>query len=193
MKLSKYLLICATSVFAGYASFGGGDQCHPSGTKTKAEGASMEQQQKSFRVSELLGKSAQGTQGQELGKLTDVSITQDGQIFAMIDVGNERYAAVPWQLLDLSGKARDQQNLTFSITKDKLDSAPSLSKNDFDNLNKSEFTQQIYSHFGTQPPTALGGTDSGSERIEGSDQEQQDQKDQPDVLIPNEQDMDQNR
>jgi len=79
------------------------------------------------RASELIGKSARGTSGEDLGKISEVVIGPDGTAQAVvIDVGGflglaDRPVAVDWRKLQVS---RNPDEVTVRMTREELAAAP---------------------------------------------------------------------
>lgn len=126
----------------------------------------------SFQASSLIGQQAKNEQGEDLGKLKDISFSGNGHVFAILDRGAGQYVAVPWRLVTVSP---DQKQLTLKTTQKALDAAPTLTQNDFKNLSDPNYQHKINSYFHQQQTGAMGSTGSGSETMKGSDQS----KDQP--------------
>jgi sporulation protein YlmC with PRC-barrel domain len=132
----KWLAICAASAFLTQGAL----------AHDQSKGQSQNtQNQKTFRASQLIGKTAKDSQGQDVGKLNDIVINpQNNEIFGVVDLGDNRYAPVPWQLFQVTRDNSGSQQLSLSSTKDNLKAAPTVSKDQFSNLSQSSFTERIY-------------------------------------------------
>lgn len=124
------------------------------------------QKEEFFRASDLIGKSAQDKQGEKVGSLKDVVFNQKGEIFALVDVGSSRWAAVPLELLQMRS-AKGDKNLVINTSKQALSSAPVVTKDQWGALNNPSFTKGIYSYYKVQSP-AQAGAMGGSSDVGGS-------------------------
>jgi hypothetical protein len=62
-----------------------------------------------------------------------------------------------------------QPTFTLNVDKEKLQQAPSFDRSRWPELSQS-WSQRIYSHFGVQAETGVGGTGPGSSKSSSSDQ-----------------------
>lgn len=129
------------------------------------------QSQEFFRSSTIVGKTAQDSKGQKLGSVKDIVFNQQGEIFAFVDIGNGKWAAVPWQVVN-PNSAKGKDNVVLNTTQQQLKSAPSVSKDQWGSLNNPAFAQGVYSYYQVQPPTAVGGASSPGSRSSSSSQGQ---------------------
>lgn len=139
-------------------------QSPSSSSASQSSGGSQElQRSQFFRASDVLNKSAKTANGQDLGKVKDITFNQSGQIFALIDLGNNRYAAAPWQLINTTASL-GSKDLVVNTTKQALSSGPTVTKDNWGTLNNPAFVQQIYAHFNVQQQggTAMGGAGGGA-------------------------------
>ena len=125
--------------------------------------------QRSFQASKVIGKRVKSVQGEEIGRISDLVINpQSAETFALVDLGRRRgMAPIPWQLINMG--SQDQKELIVNKPKEVLNSAPTVTEQQWSNLNDPKFTQRIYAYYGVQPPSAMGasgqvpeGTQKGS-------------------------------
>jgi hypothetical protein len=115
------------------------------------------------RLSQVIGSKVESQNNESLGKIHEL-VVQNGQIqFAVLGVGGvlgigEKMAPVPWKALNYSG----EKGFTLNVDKQKLQSAPTLQKDQWSQLDSPTFTSQLYSFYGVQAPEAAGGTGSQS-------------------------------
>ncbi len=192
MKAPLKLIVCtaAAAMLSATAfaqnqpspSSGGSQQTPPTGTETHpgaGHWGGMEGRHAGgqfYEASNILNRNAKSAQGETLGKVKDVAFNPRGRAFALIDVGNNKYAAVPWALINPSTAQSDKGDLTINTTKQALQSAPTLTKDQFSNLNDPNFARQLYSHYGQAAGmggTGMGGTGGQSGEQEQSQPEQQ--------------------
>lgn len=165
MKLLAKSISCCTSLclLAGTA-LAQTSQDQPSSSSSSSSSSSQQpgmsqsgQSQQFYHAKDLIGKSAKDTQGQKVGSIHDLIFNpQNGETFAAIGVGSGRYALVPWQAMSVTGTS-GKEEVTLNTSKDKLQSAPTVKSDEWQNLNNPSFTQSIYSHYNLQPPSAMGG------------------------------------
>lgn len=149
-----------------------------------------------FHAQAIIGTEAEDPQGKNLGKVHDVVFNPaTSRIFAAIDVGNNRYALVPWQAVTVSVKGNGNNNnngggwwgggnknserLVINTTQDALRAGPSISGNQMTLLSNPSFLQSVYTYYRIQEPqtadayrrTGLGtagGSSTGSNAGSGS-------------------------
>lgn len=147
------------------------------------------QTQEFFRASKQVGKTVQDSKGQKLGSLKDIAFNQQGEIFALVETSNDRWAAVPWQVVN-AGSAKGSQNVVLNATQQELKSAPAVTKDQWGALNNPNFTQGIYSYYHIQAPAAAEGaasSPSGMSQGQGSSNPQQQQNQQQQQQQPQQQ------
>ena len=122
-----------------------------------------------LRLSQLTGAKVQSQTGESLGKI-DEFVVQNGQIqFAVIGVGGilgigEKMTPVPWKALNYTG----EKQFSLNVDKQKLQSAPTLQKDQWSQLDSPTYKTQLYTFYGVQSPDAAGGTGSQSSSEEKS-------------------------
>jgi hypothetical protein len=69
------------------------------------------------------------------------------------------------------GAGAEEKYVTANVTKDVLDSAPTIDDKQLENLNDPKLTQRIYAYYGVPPASAIGapghapeGTETGAEK-----------------------------
>jgi PRC-barrel domain len=130
-------------------------QSEPQSQPSEAAGKNAGAQQ-SFQASKVIGKRAKSAQGEEIGRVSDLVVNpHTGETFALVDMGRRRgMAPIPWQLINMGSP--EQRDLIVNKPKDVLNSAPTLTEQQWSNLNDPKFTQRIYAYYGVQPPAAMG-------------------------------------
>jgi sporulation protein YlmC with PRC-barrel domain len=111
-------------------------------------------QQVLFRAKELIGRQVQTTEGEDLGKLTEIVFHPEGGTFAILEIERDRLAPLPWTMVQrLTGR-----NIVVSGTsKLLLRGAPMITDDQWAMFNDPTFTQRIYTYHGLQPQEAMGG------------------------------------
>jgi hypothetical protein len=117
-------------------------------------------QQQFFQAKNFLNEKVRNTQDESLGTIKDIVFNpHTGETFAALDVGNNRYALVPWQALTVTTKgSHGKEQVALNTTKQALQNSPTVPQDQWQELNNRTFVQSIYTHYNVQPPTGMGGT-----------------------------------
>ena len=136
--------------------------------------------QEFFDAKSFIGTKAKDSQGNSAGDIRDLVFSpQTGEVFAAFDASNNRYYLVPWQALTITQTGHNKQQVTLNVTKQDLESGPTIPRNQWQQLSNTSFTQTIYSHYNLQQPQpamggassrSLGGSSSGSSQSQQSTQ-----------------------
>jgi len=187
MKARLTWILCCSACVLGATSFAedsdGAPRAQAGQYDTNQLGATTEADQtksKEFcRSKDLVGATVKDSQGQKLGEIDELLISpRTGESIATIGVGGGRYALVPVRALNVGaphGALRNAE-VTLNSTKDALQAGPTVSKNEWHNLDNPSFTRRIYGHYHVQAPPPMGGAGSyggSSSGAGGSDQEGQ--------------------
>lgn len=123
---------------------------------------SMSSQSHSFNASDLIGKSVKNKNGDSLGKVEDVIITNDGTAsFVILQHGGAlgagaKYVPIPYKtfMSDTSNFAKidTRDDLMVSFDKAKIDGAPSFTDKKVKELANQDTQNKICSHYGTECP-----------------------------------------
>ncbi len=168
MKITSALIaICAAAALSANTGRAEEQSSQPSGQHNPD--LSKAEAQEFFRSSKLVGKDVQDQKGQKLGEIKEIVFNQQGEVFALVDVGSGRWATVPWQLVNAQS-AKGNQNLVLNTTAQTLKLAPAVSKDQWGALDNPSFTKGIYSYYHLQAPTAAGGasTPGGASQGQGA-------------------------
>jgi len=105
------------------------------------------------RANNLMGKSVVSQQGNDLGSIDDLVISENGQVEFIIlsrggtlGIGGDM-VPVPWEAANLQMGADDQ--FTAEITEEQLENAPTFE--DYAQIGSQEYEQEVHSYFGTEP------------------------------------------
>lgn len=116
----------------------------------------MAANQSDFRVKDLLGKNVKNKQGEDFGEVKDVLIGQDGNAqFVVLSEGggilsSSKYIPIPFETFMTNANIQrlaTDKDLVVSFDKNKIDSAPSFSNDNFD-LNKKDWQHKSECYFG---------------------------------------------
>ena len=125
------------------------------------------------RVSTLIGANIQSQDGQKAGTIRDVVMAPQSQKLGFVVLGRggllgfgEQLVPVPWQAISFNG-----ENYVLNVDRQKLQSAPTLQKDQYAELDRPEFVSRIYQFFDVQPeavgsPGSAGGSQKGQEQPE---------------------------
>jgi len=145
---------------------GQGAQTRQPGAQAGAYG-----QLKLVRASDVLGANIEDMRNQELGEVDDLVITTDrGRVaYASLTTGGvlgmgEDLRAVPWQALNVPQASLEQEpRMVLDIDKDRLEQAPSFSRQDWPNLADQQWARQVHAFYGTDVDWVYG-IESSDER-----------------------------
>lgn len=105
-------------------------------------------------ASNLIGTTVKNLQGETLGTITDLTISNDRVTFAVISHGGilgigDKLIPVPMNALSIV----DNKNATLDISKEKLATAPNFEKNakKYPDFSSREYTEDTYRFYGVQP------------------------------------------
>ncbi len=107
-----------------------------------------------FKGSDLVGKKVRNDRGDTLGTLHDLVIDpRDGHIIygvilrgAKLHMGGD-LVAVPWPAFD----TREKDNLRLNIDKQRFDTAPTFTRNDWSVLSDQDFMHRTYAFYDIRP------------------------------------------
>ena len=110
-----------------------------------------------YQTSKLIGSDVRNHQGEDLGRITDFVMDSNGHVaFAILSYAVfwhafepeavEKLVAIPFSALSFEP---DGNYFVLNTTRERLASAPTFKGKE--DLSKS-FTEEIYGHFGLQPP-----------------------------------------
>jgi sporulation protein YlmC with PRC-barrel domain len=119
-----------------------------------------------FRASSIQAMTVRNLQGEELGEVTEVIVdAKTGKIrYVTVSVGGflglgDRLVAIPWEKLDIrrvtdSGLGQDEFQLVTNMTRERLEKAPSVERNDWDLFSDEDYTRRIDEYYPKEPRVA---------------------------------------
>ncbi len=125
--------------------------------------------QEFFLASNMTGKNTQDSRGNKIGSIKQIAFNQKGEVFALLDIGNGKWAVVPWQAVN-PGSATGNGNVTINATQQQLQAGPTVTQNEWGALDNPTFAQACYTYYHVQPPSAAGGSSSPGGAAEGQGQ-----------------------
>jgi sporulation protein YlmC with PRC-barrel domain len=127
------------------------------GYSSNGSGKSM-QGQKEQRLSQLMGATVKGQDGQTLGQITDFIVQPSfGRIqFAVISLSDQsgKLTAIPWQLVQTGAEAT---SVTLNVDKQKVASAQTFDASTWPDFTQSGWSHEVYAYYGIQAPGRMGG------------------------------------
>lgn len=134
---------------------------------------SQGESQQFFRANKIVGRNVRDMHDQKVGSVKEVVFNQKGEILALVDLGNDRWAALPWQLIN-TRSALGNQHLVVNTTVQALKSGPAVSESQWGALNNPNFTKGIYAYYHLPQPSEAGAASSpgGATSGQGSQQQQ---------------------
>jgi sporulation protein YlmC with PRC-barrel domain len=123
-----------------------------------------------FRAKNLIGRQVQTTQGENLGRLTEIVFHPEVGIFAVVELDSKRLAPLPWAMVE---RLTGEQVVVSGTSKALLQGAPLIEDQQWDRLNDPAFTQKIYTYHGLEAQAGVGSpgkSPSGTIREQGERQ-----------------------
>jgi len=113
------------------------------------------------KADDLMGKNVVSQDGEELGSIDNLVISENGQVEYIIlsrggvlGVGGDMIP-VPWDAANLQKDQDDQ--LRADLTEQQLEGAPSFDGDNWAQISSPEYEQQVHSYFGTEQRQEEGG------------------------------------
>lgn len=117
--------------------------------------------QEFFKASDLMGKATQDSKGTKTGEIVEIAFNQQGEVFAFVDVGNGKWAAIPWKVVN-PATAKGKGNVTLNATDQQMKAGPAVTKNQWGSINNPKFVEGCYAYYNVQSPSAASATGGGS-------------------------------
>jgi sporulation protein YlmC with PRC-barrel domain len=99
-----------------------------------------------LKVSELMDKNIKDQQGQEVGTVKDVLVSEQGEAKYLILSKEDKMIPVPWEAANLQVQ---QDEITAQLDEQRLANAPSFQEGEWPQF-ESNYEQQIHSYYGTE-------------------------------------------
>ena len=113
-------------------------------------------------ASNIIGSTVKNLQGETLGTITDLTLSNDRVTFAVISHGGilgigDKLIPVPMNAL----KIADDKSVLLDISKEKLATAPNFEKNakQYPDFSNRQYTEDTYRFYGVQPHWKERGTE----------------------------------
>ncbi len=102
-----------------------------------------------YDVNRLIGTQVKNSDGERLGSINDFVFDQEGRvIFAVLD-REDRFVAIPFSALSISGAAPEEARVVLNVDKQKLDGAPEFDRTKA--MTDRRWASDVYRYFGQQP------------------------------------------
>lgn len=146
MKIAFMALMMVTLVMSvGFAA--GGMESSQSGSQTMGSQAPV-------KASELMGKNINTNEGQEVGEVKDLVIGQNGDIQYLVvepsgDLKKEdQLIPLPWHAIQTPSE--QQKDLTVAVNMQKLQNAPTITQDQWDNLSGQDIESKLRGYYGSE-------------------------------------------
>lgn len=154
--LAVLLVIGLAAVPAFAAGEYGESQTGGSATGTMSQqsetpGMGQSIQSGTHRISKLMDKTVKNAQGDDLGKVEDV-VLSDGKIRYVILSREDKLIPVPFQTISNSTMQEDAI-IAQNLDKQKLDAAPTFSEQEWNQLSDPSFESRVFGYYGEQQPS----------------------------------------
>lgn len=118
---------------------------------------------------DVIGKAVKNSQGEDLGKIEDLAVDPNSGriIYAVLSFGGflglgEKYFAIPWDALELTG---DAKNFVLNIDKNELKHAPGFDKAHWPNLADERYATEVFQFYHQTPYWGQGGRTEANVRV----------------------------
>lgn len=123
------------------------------------------------KVTHLIGKQVQNSEGKDLGEIKDLVINWKGGGFveyAVLSFGGflglgDKYFAVPWGVLGLS---RDKKHFVLNVKEERLKNAPGFDKDNWPDMSRPDWDVVVYQFYGLD--SKISQANAGSKSAETS-------------------------
>lgn len=159
-SMNTGVVVIACLLVLGLAAQGAFAQEQDEGQRTGTK-AQQEQSLKSgiVRISELMDKTLESRQGDDLGKIKDVVISDGQPRYILVSRGGAlglgligaELVPIPFQTIS-SANIQEDAIVAQNLDKQKLDQAPSFKENEWSQLQDPSFQDQVFGYYGEQPP-----------------------------------------
>lgn len=123
------------------------------------------------KSSDLIGKPVKNAQNEDLGRVEDIVVdAQSGRIlYGVLSFGGflgigDKWFAIPWQSLNLSG---DYRNFVLNVDKERLQNAQGFDKSQWPNFADERWATENYKYYNQTPYWQT--SDSGARGTDGGD------------------------
>jgi sporulation protein YlmC with PRC-barrel domain len=106
------------------------------------------------RISMIMGQSIKNVDGQDLGKVEDVVIDQNGKItYVILSHGGflgigDKLVPIPWNSIAAHGNATQNRNyLMVDMSKDMIEKAPNFETKSWPNFAEGDWSNSVSSYF----------------------------------------------
>lgn len=118
-----------------------------------------------FHARDIVGVTVNDSSGEKVGKIHDVLVSpRTGETFAAISIGDDRWALVPAEKLNISPAYGwfEKTRVSINATKDEVQSGPSVKATEWQKLDEPAFTRDIYQHYHLRLPTVSQNSVTGN-------------------------------
>lgn len=109
----------------------------------------------SFRASDLMGMKVTNDQGEQLGDVNDIVISDTGRVQYLIlsqggvpGIGNKM---IPVPFFAVRVNTMGNEVILSNIDKKKLEQAPSFTKEEWQSIGGPDFEEKVYSYYAPEP------------------------------------------
>jgi sporulation protein YlmC with PRC-barrel domain len=160
------LVMVAFAVAPVYAAEEGTDTQQGAGEgygQDQEFGQQMGEQEGSIRASELMDKSVKDQQGNEIGSVEDLIVSQEGEVEFLIlsegaeflGIGEEEFIPIPWDQVDAQGYSPDQDELTVNVDEQTLREAPTFTDDEWQTFTQGDMDQEVRGYYGQEQDPAM--------------------------------------
>jgi sporulation protein YlmC with PRC-barrel domain len=172
---AKWLVLSSIVLFISTGASWAQSSPGPQGSQSSSSKQRSQPTPRHIQASKLIGSEIRNSQGETIGRVEDLVINPQNGKVRMAILGTslaggqgEMFTPIPWTALNVSS----ERNYVVNIDRQKLSTAPSMSKGQYSDLEKPDYVVRIYKFYDLQnPEDAVGGTgqdQSGQQQGSGS-------------------------
>jgi sporulation protein YlmC with PRC-barrel domain len=122
------------------------------------------------KISEIIGNDVEDSQGNDVGKIDDIIVTQSGgwAPYIILDYEDSLYT-VPWKAMLLQAKSGGEIGVSLIVDREKIENAQNFNLANLPDITKPQWGDRICDYFGCEPVWAEAG--SPFQGSEGEDQQ----------------------
>jgi sporulation protein YlmC with PRC-barrel domain len=107
-----------------------------------------------YRASKLIGCDVKNAKGENLGDIEEIVVDNKRVSYAVLSFGGvlgigEKYFAIPWRMLRLTPRDKDNVDATLDLEKETLKNAPGFDKNNWPDMADQTWIGRIEGHYRT--------------------------------------------
>jgi sporulation protein YlmC with PRC-barrel domain len=129
-------------------------------------------QQGSVRVSELMDMTVIGQQGNEIGSVSDILVSREGELeylivsegAAFLGLGEEDLIPIPWDKVQADRITAEDDEITVALDEQTLNEAPTFTDDQWEAFTRGDMDEQVRGFYDTQGQHGQPGMDRDADQ-----------------------------